>query len=60
MLPQSEDPSEENSQVDSHEVGQSPEEILEYWTPERMAQAIPRGLNLPPIDPEEVVPEEED
>jgi hypothetical protein len=48
-----EDTSPEDPQVDSQKVGQSPEEILEYWTPERMAQAIPRELNLPPVDPEE-------
>lgn len=30
---------------------QTPEEILAYWTPERMAQAEPREIRLP--DPDE-------
>lgn len=53
MHPQSEGPSEEIPQVDSHKVGQSPEEILEYWTKERMAQAKPREIVLPAVDPDE-------
>ena len=35
----------------SHSVHQPPEEILAYWTPERMAKAFPRGIRLP--DPED-------
>ena len=35
----------------SHNVKESPGEILAYWTPERMAQAVPRDIRLP--DPEE-------
>lgn len=35
----------------SHNVRESPEEILAYWTPERMAEAVPREIRLP--DPEE-------
>jgi hypothetical protein len=29
---------------------QTPEEILAYWTPERMAQAEPREIRLPGPD----------
>ena len=49
-------PGEANSgdpEATSHEVEKTPEEILEYWTPERMAQANPRELILPPDEPEE-------
>ncbi|WP_426998529.1 hypothetical protein [Pseudarthrobacter sp. N5] len=28
-------------------VNQSPEEILEYWTPERMEKARPREIRIP-------------
>ena len=35
----------------SHSVTQPPEEILAYWTPERMAEAVPRDIRLP--DPED-------
>ena len=31
----------------SHNVSQTPEEILAYWTPERMAEAVPRDIRLP-------------
>jgi hypothetical protein len=31
----------------SHSVSQAPEEILAYWTPERMAEAVPRDIRLP-------------
>ena len=31
----------------SHRITQAPEEILAYWTPERMAEAVPRDLRLP-------------
>jgi hypothetical protein len=31
----------------SHNVSQAPEEILAYWTPERMAGAVPRDIRLP-------------
>ncbi|WP_247040095.1 hypothetical protein [Arthrobacter rhizosphaerae] len=36
-------------QVTSHQVEESPEEIVEYWTPERMAKASPaeRTLEVP-------------
>jgi hypothetical protein len=33
--------------VSSSDVSQSPEEILAYWTPERMAEATPREILLP-------------
>ncbi|MGX9901982.1 hypothetical protein ACW0JT_23130 [Arthrobacter sp. SA17] len=50
-------PTEPNSsghpQVASHRVEETPEEILEYWTPERMAEANPRELILPPDESEE-------
>ncbi|MBT2548329.1 hypothetical protein [Arthrobacter sp. ISL-65] len=31
----------------SHNLNQAPEEILAYWTPERMAEAVPRDIRLP-------------
>ncbi|MDQ0617478.1 hypothetical protein [Arthrobacter globiformis] len=31
----------------SHNVNQAPEEILAYWTTERMAEALPRDIRLP-------------
>ncbi|MGN7250000.1 MULTISPECIES: hypothetical protein [unclassified Arthrobacter] len=31
----------------SHSISQAPEEILAYWTPERMAEAVPRDIRLP-------------
>jgi hypothetical protein len=42
----------------SHNISQTPEEILAYWTPERMAEAVPRDIRLP--DPEESQPQPED
>lgn len=39
------DESEEN--VSFAQVSQTPEEVLAYWTPERMAQAKPREMKLP-------------
>lgn len=42
----------------SHNVSQTPEEILAYWTPERMAEAVPRDIRLP--DPEESQPQPEE
>ncbi|MET3935557.1 hypothetical protein [Arthrobacter sp. OAP107] len=41
----------------SHSVGKPPEEILAYWTPERMAEAFPREIRLP--DPEDTDPKSE-
>ena len=38
----------------SHRSTQAPEEILAYWTPERMAEAVPRDIRLP--DPEDGEP----
>jgi hypothetical protein len=35
----------------SHKVNQTREEILEYWTDERMAEAQPRELRLPKPGP---------
>jgi hypothetical protein len=37
--------------VVSHSVSEAPEKVLAYWTPERMAEAVPRDIRLP--DPEE-------
>lgn len=39
--------------VTSHQVEQTPEEILEYWTPERMAKASPAERTLEVPDPAE-------
>jgi hypothetical protein len=38
--------------VSESDVGQTPEEVLAYWTPERMAQAQPREIRLPDADSE--------
>nr|WP_236557478.1 hypothetical protein [Arthrobacter sp. 9AX] len=51
-MPQS--PSEEtpaNRSVTRIEVNQTQEEILEYWTEERMAEAKPRELRRPEQGP---------
>jgi hypothetical protein len=41
-------PRDEQDEAVSHsDAGQTPEEILAYWTPERMAQARPREIRLP-------------
>ena len=37
--------------VSHAELGQTHEEILEYWTAERMAEAKPRELRLPEEGP---------
>ncbi|MFC9771591.1 MULTISPECIES: hypothetical protein [unclassified Pseudarthrobacter] len=57
-MPQS--PSKEPREGVAHiEVTQTHEEILEYWTEERMAEAKPRELVLRPA-PEEQHPADED
>ncbi|MBT2565501.1 hypothetical protein J7I84_03135 [Arthrobacter sp. ISL-85] len=33
------------------DLSQSPEEVLEYWTEERMAEAKPREIQLPKPGP---------
>jgi hypothetical protein len=40
-----------NPEVTSHQVEETPEEILEYWTPERMAKAEPADRTLEVPDP---------
>ncbi|TLM73276.1 hypothetical protein [Pseudarthrobacter sp. NamB4] len=42
-------PGEES--VSRAELNQSPEEVLEYWTEQRMAEARPRELRLPEEGP---------
>jgi hypothetical protein len=37
--------------VSRSDVNQTHEEILEYWTEQRMAEAKPRELRLPEKDP---------
>ncbi|MGX1161957.1 hypothetical protein RKD54_002866 [Pseudarthrobacter sp. SLBN-100] len=46
----SEKPSGEDA-VSHAELSQTHEEILEYWTEERMAEARPRELRLPENGP---------
>jgi hypothetical protein len=41
----SQDPGEEG--VSHSDISQAPEEIIAYWTPERMAEAKPREVRLP-------------
>lgn len=51
-------PSDDDA-VSHSDVSQAPEDILAYWTPERMAEAKPREVRLP--EPEaEAEPEAED
>ncbi|WP_427173849.1 hypothetical protein [Arthrobacter sp. 92] len=39
------------------EVTQAPEEVIAYWTPQRMAEAQPREIRLPAPGPESSEPE---
>lgn len=49
----------EEDPVSHSDASQTPEEILEYWTPERMAEAKPREIRLPdPHGEPEPSPEE--
>ena len=43
---------EQDETVSESDVSQTPEEVLAYWTPERMAQAEPREIRLPGADSE--------
>ncbi|MDQ0770131.1 hypothetical protein QF031_002880 [Pseudarthrobacter defluvii] len=43
--PEAPDPDEDP--VSHVDLTQSPEEVLEYWTKERMAEAKPREIKLP-------------
>ena len=52
MQPQPREPAPDQSgsnqgDVSHADLNQSPEEVLEYWTDERMAEAKPRELRLP-------------
>jgi hypothetical protein len=40
-------PAPSEDRVSHAAAGQTPEEILAYWTPERMAGAEPREIRLP-------------
>ena len=56
--PSKDGPLPQEDHVSHSEISQTPEEILAYWTPERMAEAKPRELRLakpvagPDDDPE--------
>ncbi len=43
-------PASSEDPVSHAESAQTPEEILAYWTPERMAGAEPREIRLPSPD----------
>jgi hypothetical protein len=45
--PSKDGPLPEEDPVSHSDASQTPEEILEYWTPERMAEAKPREIRLP-------------
>ncbi|WP_324644519.1 hypothetical protein [Pseudarthrobacter sp. LT1] len=47
--PKAPDPKEDP--VSHVDLNQSPEEVLEYWTEERMAAAKPREIQLPEPGP---------
>ena len=40
-------PDPDEDPVSHVDLTQSPEEVLEYWTKERMAEAKPREIRLP-------------
>ncbi|WP_457948929.1 hypothetical protein ACTAQI_01020 [Pseudarthrobacter sp. alpha12b] len=44
-------PEPDEDPVSHVDLTQSPEEVLEYWTEERMAGAIPREIQLPEPGP---------
>ena len=45
--PSKDGPLPQEDHVSHSEISQTPEEILAYWTPERMAEAKPREIRLP-------------
>ncbi|MBT2595649.1 hypothetical protein [Arthrobacter sp. ISL-72] len=46
--PRTNNPGAPDDDAVSHsDISQAPEEILAYWTPERMAEAKPREVRLP-------------
>lgn len=47
MQPQPKDASPADGPVSHSDLNQSPEEILEYWTSERMNKARPREIRFP-------------
>ncbi len=55
--PIDERPAPEKDAVGHSDGSQTSEEILAYWTPERMAGAVPRDIRLP--DPEDGEPQSE-
>lgn len=56
--PSKDGPLPQEDHVSHSEISQTPEEILAYWTQERMAEAKPREIRLaepaagPDVDPE--------
>ena len=48
--PKASDPDQDPA-VSHADLTQSPEEVLEYWTEERMAAAKPREIQLPEPEP---------
>ena len=50
-------PRPDDDSVSHADLTQSPEEVLEYWTQERMREAKPREIRLPEPDPR---PDEQD
>jgi len=45
------EPHPDEGSVSHVDLDQSPEEVLEYWTDQRMAEAKPRELKLPEPGP---------
>ncbi|WP_285320129.1 hypothetical protein [Pseudarthrobacter sp. lyk4-40-TYG-27] len=45
------EPAPDQDPVSHIDLEQSSEEVLEYWTEERMAEARPREVKLPEPDP---------
>jgi hypothetical protein len=48
--PRTDHPEPADEGVSHSDISQAPEEIIAYWTPERMAEAKPREVRLPDPD----------
>jgi hypothetical protein len=50
--PRTDNPEPADEGVSHSSISQAPEEIIAYWTPERMAEAKPREVRLPESNPD--------
>ena len=60
--PRTDNPEPADEGVSHSNISQAPEEIIAYWTPERMAEAKPREIRLagPAASPDDAAEAEED